>query len=280
MEGNFIAKGLPLPPSTDQIAKCVYRTIDKDNTEEMALFKVYVKEFLPLVIGRRKEFGTNTSHYQTILEATGSPKGVKVVTPQDEAMLLAILYDSVVNSCEVFFMAKKDFKAANKGTKTKTTIVYNKQPEPGQPEVTVDDKNNLCLYRTKCKPKYSNCNAGSDQCAGWVKEGVKFYRDAWRKAVQARASPECKALEMTFLDWVKKDQKQPPPKPQDTTTKKCKAEEPPLYADIDLENSDDEGKNQKVAAAVPPQPKEDNDYKYDDDYEEEEVLFERLKSLL
>jgi hypothetical protein len=28
MEGNFIAKGLPLPP-TDPIAKCVYRTIDK-----------------------------------------------------------------------------------------------------------------------------------------------------------------------------------------------------------------------------------------------------------
>jgi hypothetical protein len=57
---------------------------------------------------------------------------------------------------------------------------------------------------TKFKPKYSNCNAGSDQCAGWVKEGVEFYHDAWHKAVQARASPQCKALERAFLDWVKK----------------------------------------------------------------------------
>jgi hypothetical protein len=137
MEGNFIAKGLPLPP-TDQI---------KDDAKEMALFKVYVKELLPLVLGRRKEFGTNTSHYQTISKATGSTKGIKLVTPQDEAMLLAI-YDSIDDSCEVFCTAKKDFKAANKGTKTKKTIVYNKEPEPGQPEVTVDDKNNLCLYGT------------------------------------------------------------------------------------------------------------------------------------
>jgi hypothetical protein len=163
-------------------------------------------------------------------------------------MLLAI-YDSVADSCEVFCTTKKEFEAANKGTKTKKTIVYNKEPEPGQPEVTVDDKNNLCLYGTKFKPKYSNCNAGSDQNAGWVKEGVEFYHDAWRKAVQARASPECKALERAFLDWVKKDRKQPPPKPQDTTTKKCKAEEPPLYADIDLGNSDDEGGNQKVSGS-------------------------------
>jgi hypothetical protein len=88
--------------------------------------------------------------------------------------------------------------------------------------------------------------------------------------VQAHATPECKALELAFLEWVKKDRKQPPPKPQDTTTKKRKAEEPPLYADIDSGNSDDEGGNQKVAAAVLPQPKEDNDDEYEDDYEEEE----------
>jgi hypothetical protein len=56
-------------------------------------------------------------------------------------MLLASIYDSVANSCEVFCTAKKDFEAANKGTKTKKTIVYDKEPEPGQPEVTVDDKN-------------------------------------------------------------------------------------------------------------------------------------------
>jgi hypothetical protein len=74
MEANFIAKGLPLPP-TDQIAKCVYCTINKEDPKEMAPFKVYVEELLPPVIGRRKEFGTNTSHYQTILEATGSTKG-------------------------------------------------------------------------------------------------------------------------------------------------------------------------------------------------------------
>jgi hypothetical protein len=126
---NFIAKGLPLPP-TEQIAKCVYCTIDKDDPKEMALFKVYVKELLPPVIGRRKEFGKNTSHYQTILEATGSTKGVKLVTPQDEAMLLAI-YDSVANSCEAFYTAKKDFEATNKGTRTNKTIVYNSEPEPG-----------------------------------------------------------------------------------------------------------------------------------------------------
>jgi hypothetical protein len=105
---NFTAKGLPLPP-TEQIAKCVYRTIDKDDPEEMELFKVYVEQLLPPVIGRRKEFGKNTSHYQTISEATGSTPGVKLVTPQDEAMLLAI-YDSVADSCEVFYNAKRHKK--------------------------------------------------------------------------------------------------------------------------------------------------------------------------
>jgi hypothetical protein len=226
MGANFIEKGLPLPP-TEQIAKCVYRTIDKDNPKEMALFKVYVKELLPPVIGRHKEFGTNTSHYQTILEATGSIPGVKLVTPQDEAMLLAI-YDSVADSsCEVFYTAKKDFEAANKGTKTNKTIVYNSDPEPGKPEVCLDDNGNFCLYGTKFKPKYSNCKAGSDQNNGWVQEGVDFYHDGWRKAAAAHATPECKALERAFLELVqKKGRKKPTPKSKDTNTKKRK-EAPP-----------------------------------------------------
>jgi hypothetical protein len=66
----------------------------------MALFKVYVEELLPPVIGRHKEFVKNTSHYQTISEATGSTPGVKLVTPQDEAMLLAI-YDSVADCSQL-----------------------------------------------------------------------------------------------------------------------------------------------------------------------------------
>jgi hypothetical protein len=150
MGANFIAKGLPLP-STEQIAKCVYRTIDKDDPKEMELFKVYVEQLLPPVIGRRKEFGKNTSHYQTISEATGSTPGVKLVTPQDEAMLLAI-YDSVADSCEVFYNAKKDFEATNKAPRSNKTIVYNSKPEPGKPEVCLDDNGNLCLYGAKFKP--------------------------------------------------------------------------------------------------------------------------------
>jgi hypothetical protein len=145
MGANCIDKGLPLPP-TKQIAKCVYRTIDKDDPKEMALFKVYVEELLPPVIGRCKEFG------QTILEATGSTNGVELVTPQDEAMLLGIYDSGVANSCEVFYTAKKDFEAANKGTKTNKTIIYNSDPEPGKPEVCLDDNGNLCLYGTKFKP--------------------------------------------------------------------------------------------------------------------------------
>jgi hypothetical protein len=230
MGSNFIAKGLPLPP-TEQIAKCVYRTINKDDPKEMELFKVHVEQLLPPVIGRRKEFGKNTSHYyQTILEATGSTKGVKLVTHQDEAMLLAI-YDSVADSCEVFlYNTKKDFEAANKGTRSNKTIVYNSEPEPGKPEVCLDDNGNLCLYGTKFKPKYSNCKAGSDQNNGWVKEGVDFYHDAWRsKAAAARATPECKALERAFLEWVQKGcKKKPTPKSKDTNTKKRKEAPPPL----------------------------------------------------
>jgi hypothetical protein len=153
MGANFTAKGLPLPP-TKQIAKCIYGTIDKDHPKEMALFKVYIEQLLPPVIGRRKEFGTNTSHYQTILEATGSTKGVKLVTPQDEAMLLAI-YNSVADSCEVFYNAKKDFEAANKGKRTNKTIIYNSKPEPGKPEVCLDDNGNLCFYGAKFNNKKS-----------------------------------------------------------------------------------------------------------------------------
>jgi hypothetical protein len=102
------------------------------------------------------------------------------------------------------------------------------------------------------------------------------------RAVQACATPECKALELAFLDWVKKNSKQRTPKSKDTTTKKCKAE-PPLYADIDLGNSDDEGGNQKAAAAVPHpfEEGEEDDDKEEDAYEEayvdddeEEALFE------
>jgi hypothetical protein len=225
MGSNFIAKGLPLPP-TEQIAKCVYRTIDKDDPKEMELFNVYFEQLLPPVIGRRKEFGKNTSHYQTILEASGSTKGLKLVTPQDEAMLLAI-YDSVADSCEVFYNAKKDFDAANKGTRTNKTIVYNSEPEPGKPEVCLDhDNGNLCLYGAKFKPKYSNCKAGSDQNNGWVKEGVDFYHDAWHKAAAAHGTPECKALELAFLELVQKGRKKPTPKLKDTNTKKRK-EAPP-----------------------------------------------------
>jgi hypothetical protein len=58
-----------------------------------------------------KDFGNNTSHYQTILEATGSTKGVKLVTPQDEAMLHAI-YDIVADSCEAFCTAKEGIRSS------------------------------------------------------------------------------------------------------------------------------------------------------------------------
>jgi hypothetical protein len=269
MGANFTAKGLPLPP-TEQIAKCVYRTIDKDDPEEMELFRVYVEQLLPPVIGRRKEFGVNTSHYQTISEATGSTKGVKLVTPQDEAMLLAI-YDSVADSCEVFYNAKKDFEAANKGRRPNKTIVYNSEPEPGKPEVSLDDNGNLCLYGTKFKPKYSNCKAGSDQNNGWVQEGVDFYHDAWRKAAAARATPQCKALERAFLEMVQKGRKKPTPKSKDTNAKKRK-EAPPLYADIEVGSSDDEGENRKVAAAV-----DEEDAYHEEDYvddDDEEAEFE------
>jgi hypothetical protein len=60
MGSNFIVKGLPFPP-TEQIAKCVYHTINKDNPGEMELFKVYVEQLLPRVIGRRKEFSSSLS---------------------------------------------------------------------------------------------------------------------------------------------------------------------------------------------------------------------------
>jgi hypothetical protein len=140
-------------------------------------------------------------------------------------MLLAI-YDSVADSCEVFYNAKKDFEVANKGTRSNKTIVYNKEPEPGQPEVCLDDNGNFCLYGAKFKPKYSNCKAGSDQNIGWVKEGVDFYHDAWRKAAAACGTPECKALECAFLELVQKGCKKPTPKSKDTNTKKRK-EAPP-----------------------------------------------------
>jgi hypothetical protein len=90
-----------------------------------------------------------------------------------------------------------------------------------------------------------------------VKEGVDFYHDAWRKAAAARATPECKALEYAFLEWVQKGRKKPTPKSKDTNTKKRKKEAPPFYADIDVESSDDEGGNPKVAAV--PHPSEDEE---------------------
>jgi hypothetical protein len=72
----------------------------------------------------------------------------------------------------------------------------------------------------------SNCKAGSDQNNGWVQEGVDFYHDAWHKAAAACATPECKALEHAFLEWVQKGHKKPTPKLKDTNTKKRK-EAPP-----------------------------------------------------
>jgi hypothetical protein len=147
------------------------------------------------------------------------------------------------------------------------------------PEVCLDDNGNLCLDGATFKPKYSNCKAGSDQNNGWVKEGVNFYHDAWRKAAVAHANPECKALERAFLEWVQKGHKKHTPKSNDTNTKNRK-EAPPLYADIDVGTSDDEGGNPNVAAV--PHPSEDevdegdayHEEDYVDDDEEEEAEFE------
>jgi hypothetical protein len=161
---------------------------------------------------------------------------------------------------------------------TNKTIIYNSKPEPGKPEVCLDDNGNLCFYGAKFRSKYSNCKAGSDQNNGWVKEGVDFYHDAWRKAAAARATPECKALEHAFLELVQKGRKKPTPKLKDTNTKKRK--EGALYADIDVGTSDDEGGNQKVAA-VPQHPSEGEEDEggvyHEEDYvddDEEEAEFE------
>jgi hypothetical protein len=65
------------------------------------------------------------------------------------------------------------------------------------------------------------------------------------------------------------------------TNNKKRKEAPPLYADIEVANSDDEGGNWKVAAVPLPTREEDDDKEedayedaYDNDDEEEEAQLE------
>lgn len=236
LEKNFCKKGKALP-LVDLIAKCVYRTIDKDDEEEMEIFKFYVQYMLPCFIGKRKEFGHHMYCYKTLSEATSS-SGDKLVTPQDEAMVLAV-YENIRDFTPHFFKAKQETEgAADLDTKPR---VYNDPPAEGQPEAEVVD-GVLRLYGRKFKPKFSNCKAGSIQSAGWIQEGVEYYTNAWVKAQEARTKPECAELEKALLEKLQRDHKvkKAPVEPQDTSSKKRKAVAPALYDMIQILSSDDE----------------------------------------
>lgn len=159
-------------PTVEMVRKCINRTIDVDNAEEMAIFKWYWESALPKMVGAI-EWGPSVRYYCTISGAKlpNDENRRALITPSHEGMLLAIWDNQFEKWHDLHaFAANPD----NKG---------KKQINRGG--------------------KYTSCEKGQRMFGGWEPEGIEAFNTYVQEAAAARKTPNRKELEKKTLQLLR-----------------------------------------------------------------------------
>jgi hypothetical protein len=164
---NLFENGKPLP-TVAMILKCVSRTIDVNDAEEMAVFQWYWEVLLPKMVGAA-EWGNTVRYYTTIYNARlpNDDRNRKLVTASHEGMLLAIWDNNFDNWHELY--------------------EWSKQPE------------NRALKQKNKGGKFTSTNKGQRQFGGWEPHGIEAYNRYCEAAAVGRKAPNRKLLEKNTL---------------------------------------------------------------------------------
>ena len=183
-------------PSVLMLEKCVFRTIDVEDAEELDFMTWYVESLLPKACGFAKRFSLDQFGYTTLSEASppNMPK-LKAITPEDEAFVLVAYANVRDHIIEIY----KEMKG--KDPEMKAHVSTKTAPKEGD---VIIKGTKVTLYGERFQSKWSNPAAGSDQSKGWSVEGIDQYEEYLRKAREARDTPECRALEQAVLDKIRK----------------------------------------------------------------------------
>jgi hypothetical protein len=168
---NLFENNKPLP-TVEMVRKCVNRTIDVNNNEEMVVFQWYWEVLLPKMVGA-VEWGSNVRYYTTIYAARlpNDDRNRKLVTSSHEGMILAIWDNNFENWHELYEWSQKP---ENKKVKQKNS-----------------------------GGKYTSTNKGQRQFGGWEPHGIEAYNRYCEEASTGRKTQNRKLLEKTTLDLLR-----------------------------------------------------------------------------
>lgn len=155
-------------PTVAMVRKCVNRTIDVNNVEEMEAFTWYWEVLLPKMVGAN-EWGSTVRYYTTISAAKlpNDPRNRKLVTYSHEGMLLAIWDNNFEKWHELY--------------------AWSQEPE------------NMKKKQRNTGGKYTSTNRGQRQFGGWEPNGIDAYNLYCEEAKAGRSGPNRKLLEKTTL---------------------------------------------------------------------------------
>jgi hypothetical protein len=172
LAANDLFKNNEPVPTVEQILKCISRTIDVNDEQEMAVFQWYWEVLLPKMVGAA-EWGNNVRYYTTIYAAKipGDEQNRKLVHYSHEGMILAIWDNNIEKWRELYDWS---LSPANQGKKQKNS-----------------------------GGKYTSTTKGQRQYGGWEPSGIEAYNRYCEEAKAGRSLANRKILERRTLDLLR-----------------------------------------------------------------------------
>ena len=159
-------------PSVEMVRKCVNRTIDINDPEEMKVFKWYWECLLPKVVGA-VEWGPSVRLYNLIstYKIPNDDRKRVLISPSNEGMILVLWENQFEKWHELWRFSQLP---ANRGKK-----------------------------QTNRGGKYTSCEKGQCDFSGWSAEGIEAFNTYVDEAKAARKGPNRKLLERTTLNQLR-----------------------------------------------------------------------------
>jgi hypothetical protein len=185
------------PPTKEEILGCAMRdpaVIKLDTPEGYAIYDFYYNKLLAKGCANAQVWPKNVRHYKTIQEATWEHDANQHrITPGDEAFVV-VTYECYLGAWTEQLAIKRQYPG--KGMTHHKTL---KDDEGNDVTDHLVRKDKVCLVDSKYSGIWTNNDGGSDQVAGWAKEGIDRYATVKEDIKKARAKKASLLFEKKYL---------------------------------------------------------------------------------
>jgi len=186
-------------PTVELLEKCLQRTIDPEDENEMAAFKYFWDRMLPKATGQKEIWSEEHRWFHTISEAAPlNAPNRPYITPSIEAFAV-LEYDNKITMWKECREAKLKYPL---GRLTHTLV-----DEEDQEKQCVLEGKKIMLRAPKYRAKWTVKDGGSEGTGGWNIEGLIRYETLLDYADQGRANPHCGPVESAVLEALREDHK-------------------------------------------------------------------------